>query len=313
MPSDQQLTVDDRQIEAVRAFGRFYTTLLGVLREGLHDSPFSLTEARVIYELAQRGTTDAGTITAELALNAGYMSRLISRLEKQRLVSKSTSTTDKRIKLLALTPGGRDAYGTLNEASAAQVKQMLARLGPEARRQLVAAMQTIQQLLGESRGGKVPYILRTHQPGDLGWVVHRHGIVYANEYGWHMEFEGLVAEIVSTFAKNYDPQRERCWIAEKDGENVGSVFLVKKTETVAQLRLLMVEAHARGLGVGQRLVAECTRFAKLTGYSSIELWTNSVLHSARRLYEAEGYVLVQEEPHRSFGTDLVGQYWRLPL
>lgn len=302
-----------QQVEAVRRFGRFYTRFLGVLREHLLDSPFSLTEARVIYELAHRVTADLGTLTAALSLDSGYMSRLMGRLEQGGILTKTRSPDDKRVKLLSLTERGQRSFADLDDASARQVERALHALDPADRPRLIRAMETIEDLLGVPVPDRVPYMLRPHQPGDLGWVVQRHGIVYADEYNWNTEFEGLVAEIVGAFARNFDHQRERCWIAEKDGENVGSVFLVKKSDEVAQLRLLLVDSRARGLGIGGRLVQECTRFGRQAGYRSIVLWTNSVLDSARRIYESEGYRLIREEPHHSFGHDLVGQYWELAL
>lgn len=299
------------QFEAVRQFGRFYTRYLGALREGLLDSPFSLTEARTIYELAHRDVIDAGTLSDELGLDAGYMSRVVGRLEAAGIVSRTTSPDDGRVRQLALTAEGTDAFAQLNAASAMQFEQALAPLSDGDRQSLVTAMKTIQTLLEDTPAERVPFILRPPQPGDLGWVVQRHGAIYAREYRWDTRFEGLVAEIVGRFAKDHDSTRERCWMAEKDGVNVGSVFLVQKTREIAQLRLLLVERHARGLGIGRRLVSECTRFARNVGYQSITLWTNSVLHSARRIYEQEGYRLIEEEAHHSFGHDLVGQNWLL--
>ena len=302
-----------RRTAAVRRFGRFYTRHLGALDEGLLASAYSLAEARVLYELAHREVTDATALSTELGLDPGYLSRVVGRLEKQGLINKTPSPSDGRVKLLTLSPGGQDAFADLNRASSREVGEVLDGLSEGEQVRLVEAMETIQTLLGAEPEGGVPYILRPHQPGDLGWVVRAHGTYYSRVFGWDHTFEGLVAEIVGTFARDFDPARERCWIAEKDGENAGSVFLVKKSDDVAQLRLLLVEEWARGAGIGARLVAECTRFARLARYSKIMLWTNDVLASARRLYEAEGYALVREETHTSFGAELVGQFWELEL
>ncbi|MBL0937904.1 MAG: MarR family transcriptional regulator [Gemmatimonadaceae bacterium] len=311
-PSTQSPAIPADQIQAVRAFSRFYTRFVGALNEGLLSSPFSLTEARLIYELASRGRADAVTLSADLGLDSGYLSRVIGRLTEQGIVSRSASPEDGRVKSLALSSAGEATYAQLNAASNAQIERALAALSSDDRARLQAAMHTIRTVLGESPS-PTPYVLRPPNPGDLGWVVQRHGAIYAAEYHWDMRFEGLVAEIVAAFARNFDAQRERCWIAEIDGENVGSVFLVKKSETTAQLRMLLVEPRARGHGIARRLVRECARFARQVGYDEIVLWTNSILTSARRIYETEGYVLVEEEPHESFGHSLVGQYWRLTL
>lgn len=302
-----------QRIEAVRRFSRFYTRRIGVLREGLLDSPFSLTTARLIYELAHHEETSATALAEELALDPGYVSRLLRRLHEQGLLEKRRSADDGRVTLLSLTQAGEDAFSQLNAASQSQVEGMLSALSETDQERLVRAMDTIQRLLGAQPEHKVPYILRPHQPGDMGWVVGRHAVLYNREYGWDEGFEALVAEIVAKFIQNFDPKGERCWIAEKEGENVGSVFLVRKSESVAQLRLLLVEPQARGLGIGKRLVGECTRFARQVGYRTITLWTNDVLHAARHLYELEGYRLAREEPHHSFGHDLVGQFWELEL
>jgi DNA-binding MarR family transcriptional regulator/GNAT superfamily N-acetyltransferase len=302
-----------QRIEAMRRFGRFYTRRIGVLEEGLLQSPFPLTSARLIYELAQHQKTSATELSDELGLDPGYASRLLRQLHEQGLVEKRPSDEDGRVTLLSLTQRGQEEFAKLNAASRSQVEQMLSDLSDADQHQLVEAMATIQRLLGADPEHKVPYILRPHQPGDMGWVVQRHGMLYHLEYRWNEQFEALVAEIVAKFVQNFDPKRERCWIAEKDGENVGSSFLVRKSESVAQLRLLLVEPKVRGLGIGKRLVSECTRFAKQTGYSKIMLWTNDVLHAARHVYELEGYRLIREESHHSFGHDLVGQFWELEL
>jgi DNA-binding MarR family transcriptional regulator/GNAT superfamily N-acetyltransferase len=302
-----------RRIDAVRRFNRFYTRQIGVLQNGLLRSPFSLTEARILYELAHRERPTATEIGKALGLDAGYLSRILRGFERRGLVEKTASEADGRQVLLSLTEQGREAFGELNARSNEEVAAMLSGLPACEQDRLVEAMHAIEELLGARPEPKVPYLLRPHRPGDMGWVVHRHGVLYAQEYGWDERFEALVAEIVAGFIRNYDPKRERCWIAERDGEIVGSVFLVRHSETVAKLRLLLVEPRARGLGIGSRLVEECIRFAEETGYRKITLWTNSVLHAARRIYQAAGFRLVREEPHHSFGHDLVGQTWELTL
>ncbi len=303
------------RVEAVRRFNRFYTKQIGVLQEHLLQSPFSLTEARVLYELAhhKQANATATDLGAALGLDAGYMSRILSSFQKRGLLAKQISKTDGRRSLLRLTPRGRRAFGTIDVASHNEVGAMLGALPEDAQSRLVAALHTIEDMLGAETDQRAPYLLRPHRAGDMGWVVQRHGVLYAQEYGWDEQFEALVAEIVAKFIRELDPKRERCWIAERGGENVGSVFLVKKSEGVAQLRLLLVDPNARGLGIGTRLVDECERFARQAGYRKIMLWTNSVLHAARKIYEKAGYRLVLEEPHHSFGADLIGQTWELEL
>ena len=301
------------RIEAVRRFTRFYTRHLGVLAEGLLQSPFPLPEARLIYEIAHHVETTTAELGAELGLDSGYVSRLVRRLHEQGVVDKKPSKSDGRVTLLSLTEEGMSAFARLNSASRNQVGNMISELSDADQQRLVQAMSTVERVLGAEPEHRVPYILRPHQLGDIGWVVQRHGVLYNREYGWDDQFEALVAEIVARFIQKFDPKRERCWIAEKDGANVGSVFLVRNTESVAQLRLLLVAPEARGLGIGKRLVSECTRFARQVGYEKIMLWKNDVLHAARHLYEVEGYRLVKEEPHHSFGHDLVGQFWEIVL
>ena len=301
------------RVEAVRRFNRFYTRQIGVLDEGLLRSPFSLTEARVLYELAHRATSTAAELRRDLGLDPGYLSRILGRLRRGGLVQRKTSPADGRQGLLSLTERGRRAFATLDGRSRAQVAALLGRLSPPRQGQMVEAMSAIERLLGAPAAQKEPYLLRSHQPGDMGWVVHRHGALYANEYGWDETFEALVASIVARFIQRYDPKRERCWIAEKDGQVVGSVFLVKRTKTMAQLRLLLVEPQARGLGLGHRLVDECVRFARQAGYKKMMLWTNGVLHAARRVYEAAGFRLVHQARSHSFGHDQVEQTWELKL
>lgn len=300
-------------VAAVRQFNRFYTQKIGVLHEGFLRTPFSLTEGRVLYELAQRESTTASAIVADLGLDPGYLSRILSAFERQQLVGRSVSESDGRKSILRLTAKGKKAFARLNSESRHEIAAMLSSVDSAGRAKLVRAMQTIEALLGAPPEHKSAFILRAPEPGDLGWVVQRHGVLYAQEYGWDERFEALVAGIVAGFVEHFDPKRERCWIAERDNENVGSIFLVKKSRTVAKLRLLLVEPTARGLGIGNRLVEECIAFARSAGYKKVVLWTNDVLHAARRIYLAHGFRLVKEEKHQSFGHDLVGQFWELKL
>ena len=304
----------DQNIDAVRGFNRFYTRQIGVLREGLLKSPFSLTEVRVLYEIAHRKQPTATELCLELGLDPGYLSRLLGKLEKGGLVRRSASQLDGRQSLLELTAKGTRTFATLDARQRKEIAAMLRPLPPAGQSRLVQALHAIEALLGARPEPKTPYILRAHQPGDMGWVVHRHGVLYAQEHGYDEQFEALVAEIAAKFIQHFDPKRERCWIAEKDGEIVGSVFLVKKSKTVAKLRLLLVEPSARGLGIGKRLVDECLRFAHQAGYKKMVLWTQSELPAARHVYEQAGFLLVEEKLHRSWGRDdLVSQIWELKL
>ncbi|MDQ3698869.1 MAG: helix-turn-helix domain-containing GNAT family N-acetyltransferase [Gemmatimonadota bacterium] len=303
----------DKRIAAVRRFNRFYTHRIGVLNEGLLHSPFSLSQVRVLFELAHRPDLTATTLAADLGLDAGYLSRMLRDFEKRGLIDRTTSEVDGRVSHLRLTAEGREAFGTLDKRSNREVEELLGTLSVAEQRKLLAAMATIEEVLGYSSRSEAPYLLRPHQPGDMGWVVHRHGVLYAREYGWDERFEALVAGIVASFIQNFDQKRERCWIAEKDGEIVGSVFLVKESKEAAKLRLLFVEPAARRLGIGGRLVDECIRFARQVGYRKITLWTNNVLHAARHIYEKADFQLVDEKPHNEFGKDLVGQTWELEL
>jgi DNA-binding MarR family transcriptional regulator/N-acetylglutamate synthase-like GNAT family acetyltransferase len=300
--------------EAVRRFNRFYTRRIGVLEEGLLGSGLTLSQARLVFELGRRGEWTAGGMAAELGLDAGYVSRLLASLEKRKLIARRPSEADGRQAIVTLTAKGSECYRLLDTRSQDEIAAMLARLASADRQRLLSAMATIEVLMGDAAPARVPYLIRPHRPGDIGWVVSRHGALYAEEYGWDETFEGLVAEVASAFLKSFDPRRERCWIAERQGETVGSVFLVRAAdEATAKLRLLYVEPAARGLGIGARLVEECRLFARAAGYKRIVLWTNSVLTSARRIYEAAGYRLVKSEPHHSFGHDLVGETWELKL
>ncbi|MCA1717440.1 MAG: bifunctional helix-turn-helix transcriptional regulator/GNAT family N-acetyltransferase [Actinobacteria bacterium] len=303
----------DRRVGDVRHFNRFWTRQIGVLREGYLESPFSLTEVRVLYELAHREETTASELGEELGLDAGYLSRILRGFEKDGLIHKRPSEADGRRRLLRFTERGREAFAPLDARSRSEIGAMLGGMSITGQERLVKAMRAIERLLSGRPDPVVPYLLRPHQPGDMGWVVHRHGVLYAREYGWDERFEALVAEIVAKFIQQYDPRLERCFIAERDGEIVGCVFLVRESEEIAKLRLLLVEPEARGLGIGSRLVEECIRFARQAGYLKITLWTNDVLNSALRIYEGMGFRLVHEEPHHSFGHDLVGQTWELML
>ena len=300
-------------IDAVRAFNRFYTRQIGLLDEGLLQSAFSLTEARVLYELAHRDGLTATDLGRDLGLDAGYVSRLLKKFERDDLISRSTLVSDARQSSIALTPAGRNAFAPLNKGSHDQVAALLDRLPASEQDRLVKSMRTVQALLDESAEPKIPYLLRPLQIGDIGWITRRQGLLYAQDYGWDETYEALVAEILAAFVKSFDPKWERSWIAERDGEVVGSVFVVRKSPEVAKLRLLYVEPSARGLGIGARLVDECIAFARAKGYKTLTLWTNDILGSARRIYQAAGFELAEEERHHSFGKDLVGQTWNLSL
>ncbi|MGH3088159.1 MAG: bifunctional helix-turn-helix transcriptional regulator/GNAT family N-acetyltransferase [Rubrobacteraceae bacterium] len=304
----------EKRIEAVRRFNRFFTRRIGVLREGLLHSPYSLTEARVVVEIASREEASASELARDLGLDPGHLSRTLSGLEGRGLIEKSRSEADGRRRILSLTREGEEAFALLDERSREEVGEMLGELSEGDQSRLLAAMKTIEGVF-DQKGLKFsePFYLRPHEPGDMGWVVHRHGVLYAREYGWDESFEALVARIVADFIENFDPARERAWIPEVNGEPAGCVFLVKESEKVAKLRLLLIEPEARGLGLGNRLVEECIRFAQSRGYEKITLWTNSVLDAARHIYEEHGFVLVEEEHHHSFGKDLVGQNWELSL
>lgn len=297
--------------EAVRKFNRFYTRHIGVLHEHLLASEFSLTEVRILYELAHRPAISTSDLCRELNLDAGYVSRVVSGFEKQGLIAKTRSAADARVAELALTEAGRAAFAPLDRASRNEVIAVLEQLPEPAQQQLVGAMNDIQNLLSDTT--PAGYLLRDPLPGDMGLVVANQAMVYAREYGWNAEYEALVAEIVARFIREFDRSRERCWIAEKDGRMVGSVFVVRQDDTTAKLRLLYVDASARGLGIGRRLVDECLRFAKQAGYARMMLWTNSVLADARRIYEKAGFQLIEEEAHHSFGQNLVGQVWARDL
>jgi DNA-binding MarR family transcriptional regulator/GNAT superfamily N-acetyltransferase len=301
------------RIDAVRRFNRFFTRRIGVLREGLLHTPYSLTEARVLFEVANRAEATASDFSRELGLDPGYLSRILAGLERRGLIQKTPSESDGRRRILSLTPEGLEAFALLDARSREEIAELLGGLPEEQQRGLLGAMRTIETILDKGLKFSEPFFVRTQGPGDMGWVVQSHGGLYFREYGWDEHFEALVARIVADFIDHYDPSMERCWIAEMEGERVGCVFCVKETDTAAKLRLLLVEPGARGLGLGGHLVDECIRFARRCGYQTLTLWTNSVLEVARRIYEERGFRLVGEEEHHSFGKDLLGQNWKLEL
>lgn len=303
----------DDQISAVRAFNRFYTRKLGVLDQQLLKSPFSLSEARVLYELAHREDAAAKEIGIELGLDPGYLSRIVQKFDDDGLITRKPVPSDRRQYRLGLTAKGRQAFARLERTSNDQVAAMLGKLGAGERNVVANAMAAIEHTLEPPTQPAAGFLLRGHGPGDIGWIVSRHGAVYAQEYGWDISFEALAAEICAQFIRSYDASREHCWIAEIGGEPVGSIFLVKASDEVAKLRLLLVENKARGLGVGHALTEQCIRFARAAGYSSITLWTQSILVAARGIYQRAGFVRVKEEPHHSFGVDLVGETWEMGL
>ncbi len=302
-------------IQALRQFNRFYTRTIGVLQEGLLGSPFSLTEVRVLYELAHQQDVTATTLIETLRLDAGYMSRLLSALERRRLIRRQRSAADGRQSIIRLTPDGAKTFAALDRRQDEEVSALLGAVSPADQARLCQAVRTVERVLGGPDASAEPeaFRIRSHRPGDMGWVVHRHGVLYAEEYGWDERFEALVAKIVAEFIEHFDPARERCWIAERDGpdgpEMVGSIFLVRQSETVGKLRLLLVEPSARGLGVATRLVDDLLAFAREVGYQRITLWTQSNLDAARRVYQRAGFQLAGEEPHHSFGHALVAQTW----
>jgi len=307
------MPVSEENIERLRSFNRFYTKRIGLLREGLLDTPFSLTQARVLFEIAQHPGARSAGLGPELGLDPGYLSRLLKSFEQRGLVNRSKSRHDRRVNHLSLTRKGRTEFERLNARSQREAGEMLSSLDDSLQRRLVDSMTSIRHLLGSPPVNEKTVVLRTHRPGDIGWVVARHGELYTQEYNWDSTFEGFVAEIAGEFLTRFDEQRERCWIAECNGERAGCVFLVKQSKTIAKLRLLLVEPSARGLAIGTKLVDECIRFARQCGYRKLTLWTNDILHAARRIYERAAFHLVKEERHHSFGHDLVGQFWELNL
>jgi DNA-binding MarR family transcriptional regulator/GNAT superfamily N-acetyltransferase len=302
------------RVAAVRRFNRFYTRTIGVLQEGLLRSSFSLAEARVLYELAQRPGTTATGLGRELGLDSGYLSRILQRFERDGLITRAPSEADRRQSALSLTNAGREAFAPLDASSRDEVGALLGALPEPAQADLVAAMGRIESLLGSPNSAAMePWLLRQHRPGDIGWVVARHGALYAEEYNFDNRFEALVAKVAGAFLAGHDPARERCWIAERNGVNIGSVFLVRESDDIARLRLLIVEPAARGLGIGKRLVAECIGFARTAGYRRVTLWTNDVLTAARAIYQQAGFRLASSAPHQAFGPPMVGEDWDLEL
>jgi DNA-binding MarR family transcriptional regulator/GNAT superfamily N-acetyltransferase len=306
----------EQRVEAVRRFNRFYTRRIGALDEGLLHSPFTLTQARVLFELAQRERTTAKEIAEALGLDGGYLSRILSLFGKRQLIARKRSREDLRRNELSLTAHGRRTFDGLDRRAHAATANMLSDLRTSDQQRLVASLDEVQRtLVGLVRDGRGDIELRTHRPGDIGWAIERHGRLYADEFKWSGEFEALVARLFADFATSHDPQLERMWIAEIDGERVGCVFVVRNAEdpSVAQLRCLLVDPKGRGKGVGRQLVQECIAFARAAGYRKMVLWTNDVLVAARRIYEAEGFQMTKSQRHHSFGQDLVGQTWELGL
>jgi DNA-binding MarR family transcriptional regulator/N-acetylglutamate synthase-like GNAT family acetyltransferase len=303
----------DDQVQAVRAFNRFYTRKLGVLDQQLLKTPFSLSEARVLYELAHDDELSAKEIGIELGLDPGYLSRIVQSFDEAGLIARKPLATDRRQYRLSLTAKGRQAFAKLDRSSQEDVAAMLRPLSGEDRKHLTGAMETVERLLGMPRATAPSATLRDPRPGDMGWVVQSHGALYASEYGFDAGFEALVAEIVAKYMTSYDASRERCWIADIEGRPVGSVFLVKASDDVAKLRLLLLDPAGRGQGLGKRLVAECISFARACGYRRMTLWTQSILTAARKIYQDAGFELVASTPHRSFGQNLIGETWERDL
>ncbi len=300
-------------VAALRQFNRFYTQRIGVLREGWVSSPFSLAQARVLYELIQRDQPTSTELATDLGLDPGYLSRMLRDFEAAGLIRRQASKADARRSLLSITERGRNQFAPVEAHTVSEIRGMLDPLAPGDQAKLVEAVRTVERVLGAEPQSKPAYSLRSPRPGDMGWVVSRHAILYAQEYGWIDPFEGLCAQIVADFVNNFDARRERCWIAETGGENAGSVMLVKDSDDVARLRLLLVEPFARGLGIGARLVDESVQFARAAGYRKITLWTHSVLLAARHLYQQAGFRLVSSEPRQSWGHDVVSEIWELTL
>jgi DNA-binding MarR family transcriptional regulator/GNAT superfamily N-acetyltransferase len=303
----------DQEVAAVRDFNRFYTNVLGLLREGLLDTPYTLTEARVIFELARADSTEVGTLRASLDIDAGYLSRILARFEADGLVTRQRLGSDRRRQVIGLTAQGRSAFMMLEDRASRQIASLLAGHGAADRRRLTGAMADIREIIDGSVPRAREFTLRAPEPGDLGWIVQANGALYAREYGFDATYEALVARIVADFAAGHDPERERAWIAAVAGRPAGCVLCVRRDDATARLRLLLVESWARGMGIGERLVSECIAFARAAGYSEIVLWTNDILVAARRIYQRAGFILTDEEPHHSFGHDLTGQNWRLGL
>jgi DNA-binding MarR family transcriptional regulator/GNAT superfamily N-acetyltransferase len=303
----------DEDVAVIRRFNRFYTKQIGLLTQGLLNTQFPLTQARILYELAHRDRSTASDIISEFNIDPGYLSRILSNFEQEGLVRKIPSKSDSRLRLLKLTSRGHKSFAVLNERSAKEAETLLLSLSGEDRHRLLRAMQTIQNILDAESKPMTSYLLRTHEPGDIGWIVYRHGTVYSQEYGFDETFDALVADILVQFIRKHDPRRERIWIAEQDGERIGSVMIVDAGDRVAQLRLLLVEPKARGKGIGRRLIDECLKFSRRNQYRKIKLWTQSNLAEARHLYMKAGFEMVEASPHKSFGQDLTAEVWELSL
>jgi DNA-binding MarR family transcriptional regulator/N-acetylglutamate synthase-like GNAT family acetyltransferase len=301
------------RIEAVRRFSRFYTRRIGVLEETLLHSPFTLPEGRLVYEIANRDRPTAQELCRDLGLDPGYVSRLLKGLEKRGCVARTRSQADRRQTELTLTAKGRKLWGAMDEQSRQDIARLLAELPVERQEKLVKALETVEKLLDEPPEKRLPFTLRPHQPGDIGWIIRRQTQLYADEHGWDGSFEAMLAEISARFIRKFEPKSDNCWIAERNGEIVGSVFLVRASRSTGQLRMLYVEPSARGLGIGRSLVDACIEDARAKGYRKLMLWTNDILVSARKIYIAAGFRLVREEKHVSFGKKLVGQFWTLDL
>lgn len=303
--------VFQHRVNEVRQFNRFYTKQIGALTEHYLGSEFSLAETRVLYELAHREELTAKQLCTDLDLDAGYLSRILRAFEQRGLIKRVTSKLDARQQLIVMTAKGRKEFTPLERGAYKGIAELLQPLANEKQEEVMEAMKVIRTALGDDLPKNNSYVLRSPKPGDMGWVVYRHGTLYCQEYGWDERFEALVAGVVADYLRNHNPSKENCWIAEKDGKNVGSVFLVRESDQVAKLRLLIVEPDTRGMGIGARLVEECIRFAKQCGYKKMTLWTNSCLHAARKIYERCGFQLVEESPHDMFGENLIGQTWEL--
>ena len=301
----------DPHVSAVREFNRFYTQRIGVLRGGLLDSDYTLTEVRVLYEIAHRQRPLASDLVRDLALDAGYLSRILAKFARRGWLKRERSGDDARKAHLHLTAKGRATFQSLDVRAREEISTMLAPLPPEKQLKLQGHLQNVQSLLGAQPAPSRALTLREHRPGDMGWIVQKHGALYAQEYGWNGEFEALVAEICAKFLREVDPKGERCWIAERDGMPVGCIMLVRHSRTIAKLRLLLVDPSQRGMGVGNALVEACLAFAREAGYRKVTLWTQSILAAARKLYEAHGFRKVDSHSHESFGAKLVAETWDL--
>lgn len=313
MPTNSGLE-EVHAIQSIRRFQRFYTKQIGLLNRKLFDGPFSLTEVRVLYEIHYREKPTAAQIARDLNLDAGYLSRILRQFERNGVLKKTQGTIDTRQNYLSLTTQGKESLAALEARQNKEIQSQLKGLSSLKQSQLLKAMNSIEELLCPPSEPKAAYLLRPHRPGDMGWIVHRHGLLYREEYGYDERFEGMVSKIAAEFLENYDSSCEQCWIAEKEGEIVGSIALMKKTETEAALRLLLVEPAVRGLGIGRRLIAECVRFAKYAGYSKISLQTHSELTTARKLYEKMGFQIVEQAPYQGWGREaLIAETWELPL